>query len=183
MLWDVWNSFLKYCTAEFVLAHKPNSGAVIMLRSLWTSAVIMCLAIGGDSMLDNGFSWGIDLNVLVRGFADHPTWFGLVFAAVYTAFYTRFSAQWKYLADLYNMQKSAFLKLTPTDRADQHTQRLLVSWKVGFVADALELHLFSKDLFGQVVIDYLGEAEVAREFDRLNGWGAAERLIRRVKDI
>lgn len=183
MLWDLWSGTLKLCTAEFMLDIKPNSGAVIMLRSLWTSTVIMSLAIGGNSLLDHGFSWGVHPDVLVNGFQAHPTWFGLVFAAVYTAFYSRFSAQWKYLADLYNMQKAAFLKLTSTERADQATMRNLVSWKVGFVADAQELHLFSKELFGQVVIDYLSDSDVAAEFDALNGAGAADRLRNRARAI
>lgn len=176
-----WSSCVSFFSAEFLLKWNANSGSIVIARSFWSAFWFMVAAIIGNSFLDNGFSGSIDPVIVLAGFKAHPTWFALVFAAVYTALYTRFAAQWKYLADLYNAQKAVMINLSDAPGRETERAKALVEWKAGFVADAENLHLYSKDLFGTVVTTYLEDADVKNEYDEINGQGEADKLLRKIK--
>lgn len=77
---------------------------------------------------------------------------GAVFAAAYVAFYARFSAQWNYLASLYNQIAATALTL-PINESQSDPR--MHAWRAAFVEDAVDLHLAGKSMFKSAVMHYL----------------------------
>ena len=105
-LLKLWHGLLCVVSMEFLFRWYYNRGSVILLRSLWTAAWLLILATWANSIIENGTGGSIDPGLILSTLRDHPTWYAIVFAAVYTGLYARFSSQWQYLAQLYNQIKS-----------------------------------------------------------------------------
>lgn len=99
-----------------------------------------------------------------------------VFVGITAALFSRFASQWQYLADLYNQIKAKEIDISlsmPGGGLDEKelpssphegdgssrrgapavadASELLAEWKVGFVVDAVALHLARKPLFRNVI--------------------------------
>ncbi len=161
-----------------------------MFRSLWSALWIMVIAIIANSILRTWsqceLHWGalmrvvfdpsafdeftactISTNVLLRGFQDHPTWFGLVFAAAYTALYTRFAAQWKYIVDLYNSQSSMAVSVNRSGLSGAG-RKAWATWRAAFIVDVDNVHLATKELFSLVIMTHLNDTAVSSLYDEWN---------------
>jgi hypothetical protein len=167
-MWDAWNWFVNFLSAEFILTRRANSGSVVLLRALWSAFWIMVIAIILNSILDNGITCNPELTLIWKGFQAHPTWYAIVFAAVYTALYTRFANQWQYLAKLYNDLKVAEINHAKENTPLPAVTELLVKWQAAFVSDAIAMHLVSQDSFATAVGRYLDDQAVRKLFIDLN---------------
>ncbi len=151
---------LSFFSGEFVLTNRANGGGAVLGRSLWVTCWLYLPALGLYSFTSEGavleFSW----HYFRLDIGKTLTWFGAIFAASYVALYARFSAQWNYLAGLYNQQMQAYLSL-PEDRLNSKT---MWNWKAAFVEDAYELHLATKPLFAVAVKQLLENDNVRKAF-------------------
>ncbi len=119
-----------------------------------------------------------------------------VFAGTYAAFYARFASQWGYLADLYNQIKSKQIDVALQgkcvdlqalrDEVVQNPARepttffcnaayLLAQWKVGFIEDAIALHLAEKPLFASVISNWKSDDVVKVALHHSQSQAAARR--------
>jgi uncharacterized membrane protein len=174
---NIWTQMVYLISAEFLLKRRPNSGALLLLRALWTALCVMVIAIILNSILDNGITCTLDLGIVWQGFKAHPTWYAIVFAAVYTALYTRYASQWQYLADLYNRIKEKEIGLQNSPDFKKEAEQKLAQWKAGFVADARAMHLIRHDSFQTVAKTWLTEAMVSVAYDDACGEGSATELL------
>lgn len=179
--WDLWTGFVNILSAEFILMWRANSGAVVLLRALWSALWIMVIAIFLNSILDNGITCNPDLSLIWKGFQAHPTWYAIVFAAVYTGLYTRFANQWQYLAKLYNDLKVAEINHARDDQPSPAVTEILVKWQAAFVADAIAMHLVAQDSFATAVGGYLDNPAVRDLFIDLNKEEAFKKVKRRLE--
>lgn len=150
----------KIFNGEFFLDRKANGGGVIAARSIWTSVLIFFCSLVLYELINPSKSFCFDFTELRRLAIDKFEWFGAIFVAVYVALYTRFSAQWSYLANLYNQimqsraEQAATLErgrppLTEWALALEidRQEELYAKWMAAFIADALEMHLATKGTF------------------------------------
>lgn len=84
------------------------------------------------------------------------TWYGVIFAAVYTALYARFSSQWSYIANLYNAIKQS--------ECSMHNIEVMAEWKSGFIEDAENLHLSCKASVAPIIKSWGTEELVMKKF-------------------
>ncbi|VWD45039.1 hypothetical protein BLA39750_05674 [Burkholderia lata] len=141
-----------------------NGGSVIVLRALFVSLLVLFIAepasLAIKDVLDPSRAWSFDGHRLANYLVTHLTTIAVVFGSVYTALYARFSAQWRYLADVYNKIKEAEVKYSTQDNAAER----LAEWKAGFAEDAQELHLATKKIFAQVIRTWLTDEKVKAAF-------------------
>ena len=106
-------------------------------------------------------------------------WLGAIFAGVYVALYARFSAQFSYLAGVYNQ----LMETAASSPRDDHKDEILDTWYAGFVEDAVALHLASKRMFSVTVWLMLEQPRVYRLFTQytVKGDERAKRLIRSLR--
>jgi hypothetical protein len=126
-------------SAEWLLSSLglSNGGSVIVVRALFVALWVLIL------------------------YPAHPlTPAAVVFGFVYTALYTRFAVQWRYLADVYNKIKEAEVKYS----TQNVTEERFAEWKAGFAKDAEDLHLATKKMFAPVISTWLASADVRTEF-------------------
>ncbi|SDE29508.1 hypothetical protein [Myxococcus virescens] len=151
---------MRFLSGEFFLDKKANGGTVVLKRSLWVTFLVYLVAFPLKVVTDPESVWG---TLSLRGFLgdlhDTAPWAGAVFAGAYAAFYARFSSQWAYLAGLYNQILQAELAVEPDQK-----ERIEVWW-VGFIEDALELHLATKPMFAAVIRHLLTKPGVRKEFE------------------
>ncbi|MFJ2991213.1 hypothetical protein [Pandoraea sp. NPDC087047] len=159
-----------------------NGGSVIILRALfvaaWVLFLIIPLSCGLKDMLDQTRGWSFDWPHLVEFVTNRMTLVAVVFGSVYTALYARFSAQWRYLADVYNKIKEAEVKYSSQEEAAGK----IAEWKAGFAEDAEELHLATKKIFAQVIKTWLADELVAIAFKKHTTGGSPryENLLNKV---
>jgi hypothetical protein len=154
------DSVVRFLSAEWLLDLRPNGGTMVFVRSVFVAATFFLLA----SSISLLFYWDFRLCSLpsearstVLRIAPYA---GAVFAFAYTALYARFASQWSYLANLYNQimaVQSANLKCD---------EEAMNDWKVGFIQDALELHLATKPMFAEVIESILEDDKVQEAFTR-----------------
>ncbi|WP_426747632.1 hypothetical protein VZQ01_09615 [Myxococcus faecalis] len=150
---------MRFLSGEFFLDKKANGGTVVLKRSLWVTLLVYLVALPLKVVTDPASVWGtLSLRGLLGDIHDTAPWAGAVFAGAYAALYARFASQWAYLAGLYNQILQAELTLAPAQK-----KRLEVWW-VGFIEDALELHLATKPMFAAVIRHLLKKPGVRKEF-------------------
>lgn len=160
-------------TGEWLLNGRPNGGDVILVRSLLISLVLYIPAMALHSWAGSGWSFDFDLHALGQEVHDTLPWIGAIFAGAYVALYTRFSAQWSYLADVHNQIMAAECAIAdPTTRQRKN----LDIWEAAFVEDAVSLHLAMKKGFAELVWDHLQDENVCTMFDDSVGVNARETL-------
>jgi hypothetical protein len=147
---------LRWATFESLLDSRPNGSTVIVVRSICTSAVIYGLAIVLRNLIDPRNSWGFSLTELRRQVVETGPWMGPLLGATYASFYSRFSSQWSYLANLYNQIKQV--------ECDSPTAQSVADLKAGFIEDADELHLLRKPIFASTIRVWLTVDAVRQSF-------------------
>ena len=65
---------------------------------------------------------------------------------------------------------------------DQLSNKTLINWQVGFIADAHTLHLDSKELFAGVIRSLLAQTAILEEFEATLG-DESKAIIKRSKFI
>lgn len=175
-----WHGMIEILSSEWLLTclRLPNGGSIIFLRSLLTSLYVYLFILGLRNLLDPTRIWAfspLELRVQLLGTMH---WFGAVFAATYTALYTRFASQWTYLSNLYNQIKAAECR-------EQCNASVLAEWKAGFIEDAEELHLATKPLFASVLREWGRDNEVRKKFVKYSGDGEQQflKLMERVETV
>ena len=109
-------------------------------------------------------------------FNDKLTWYGAIFGAVYVALYARYSAQWRYLAGLYNVIKASEISITASQNA------AMDQWKAGFIEDAEILHLAKKESFASIIRIWC-ESETVKEQYRKTVPGGETRLESLLEEV
>jgi len=171
------SSGFKLFNGEFFLDKRANGGGIIALRSVWTSALIFICSLALCELIDPAKSFCFDLIELRNLAVNHFEWFGAIFVAVYVALYTRFSAQWSYLANLYNQimqsraeqainQKNSQAPLTAwaASLKMDRQEELYAKWMAAFISDALEMHMATKGTFKDCIHGMLALTGVEQAF-------------------
>lgn len=144
---------LVYCiSGEFFLNKRPNGGTVVFLRSIFVTALLLIVVLPIKVFCAKNAVPACSPSQFKVEIGEMLPWAGAIFAAAYAAFYSRFSAQWAYLAALYNQIMATSVALAPmnTDAASR-----MAVWRAAFIEDAIDLHLARKSMFRSVIIEYL----------------------------
>jgi hypothetical protein len=184
---DSLHKLFKGLTWEFLLDYYPNGGTIVFLRTLFTSIQIFILTIIASSWASQPSCICGFLKSSADIIPDRVQWFGAIFAATYVVFYSRFSSQWSYLADLYNqiMQtRVTILAEAKTENEKSVVNKLLdkehplSKWMAGFIEDADALHLAGKPMFAATIQSMLGYPGVKDAFTTytVNGTEKLEKL-------
>jgi hypothetical protein len=152
--------FVDLVSAEWVLEWSPNGGGAIAFRAAFVACVFFSISIAFVGVVEPTTGWTFDSARLRELVIDHLPWFGVFFAGAYAALYARFSAQWEYLADVYNCIMAAQVT-APRNDANAKAYDL---WMAGFVEDAHELSLHRKPIFASIVLNMIEKPEVCEAF-------------------
>jgi len=175
----LWLSIVHVVSFESLLKHRPNGGAVILLRTICVSVIVYLLVLTAVQVIDPERTSTFDLTEARLAIRNTIPRFGAIFAAVYVSLYSRFSSQWLYLADLYNqlMASEARAAASPNGK-----KMVLDLWKAGFLHDACDLHLARKPLFLSLVRRWGAETAIRDYFVSTtpSGREAYEELMRSV---
>lgn len=164
-------SIVSILSGEFFLRRNPNGGTAVLLRSLWVTTLISTLVLPIKSYCVAGSELVFSAAQLKVEIGQMIPWFGAVFAGAYAAFYTRFAAQWGYLATLYN-QIMATIAAAPSGHFPNEAS---IAWHAAFIEDAQDLHLARKSMFSSVIRELLQDPHVVRVF-RASTHDGAKRL-------
>ncbi len=165
-LWRCWSAAVKWLSGEWLLTDnsrkrlnpirpaRPNGGPIVLARAL-VSSFALCISVSCLREVSNPqvefltWNWTRAREI----FVDSIPMFGAILAATYTALYTRFASQWKYLAGVYNQIKAA-------ETSGAYT----AAWKAGFIEDADDLYLTSKPMFASTVRAWARDPDVRAAF-------------------
>lgn len=153
-------SIVSFLSGEFFLRNSPNGGTAVLLRSLWVTSLICMLVLPIKSYFAAGTELVFSAAQLKVEIGQMIPWFGAVFAGAYAAFYTRFAAQWGYLAALYNQMMATTASAPP----GHFPNEAFISWNAAFIEDAQDLHLARKSMFASVIRELLQNPHVVRVF-------------------
>jgi len=156
----IWKCVVCLFSSEWVLTglRWPNGSEAILLRSVISSILLFMLVLLTLNVIDPSRTWQPSFAELRIQVSGRTGWLGMIFAAVYTALYAKFSSQWTYLANLYNQIKQVE---TSTQFADPDA---LAEWKAGFIEDAENLHLACKGSFVSVIKAWTSEESVKEKY-------------------
>jgi hypothetical protein len=145
--------WMRYLSAEFILDKRANGGTVVLMRSLWVTAIVYLLAVAAKEVTDPKSLWWTWCNASLLSLINETIpWAGAIFAGAYVALYSRFSSQWAYLAGLYNqIFQSEATSVPESEDAKKLSERKHALWWAGFIEDALELHLATKPMFATII--------------------------------
>lgn len=177
---------VSFLSGEWILEwspHTANGGTVVAARSLWLTFWIFLPAFLLRATLGEGRGPEFDLRQGAADFVELLPWLAAIFAGVYAAFYTRFSSQWTYLANLFNQIVQTQLTLPEVPHAAQLDT--MASWKAAFIEDAEDLHLAAKPMFLVAVHDWGTDPTVANKFARntVRGEERLTALLERLRSI
>jgi hypothetical protein len=150
--WSAVNRALYYLSGQCLLNRRPNSGAVILTRSLWVTILVGVAALALMERLSTDATWRLALPHRDI-FRDLLPWLGAIFGATYAGLYSRFASQWTYLAGLYNQLMATAIQRTAG--IDQEQGKILAAWRAGFIEDAEDLHLATRPLYAAVILSLL----------------------------
>lgn len=156
-----WESFVCVLSGEWVLSYYPNGGTAVFLRTTFVTTLVFGTTFLLRARLAPGATAALDWDGFRLTLEETMPWAGAIFAGVYVAFYTRFSTQWGYLANLYNQIMAMACTL---DSSDEDAMGPMRKWKAGFIEDAYELHLYKKEMFAAVVCSLLSCADIRQCF-------------------
>lgn len=146
-----------------MLRRRPNSGGVILARSMQVSALIFALALLIESAAHPSARWpSFSLDALRVGISAHVTWLGAIFGATYALFHARFTGQWTYLAGVYNAlmaAEDAGPRETLAASFDHMRREKRMTWWIGFIEDAVNVHLALKPTYAEAIFSLLDEPE------------------------
>lgn len=170
----IWSYALHWLSFEFLLTRlkRANGGDVILLRALVIAMEFYAIAIV-LGLFDSSGGLTLSWNAFWTELPKHSQWFGPIIAAVYAALYARFASQWSYLANLYNQIKGSEIRLLTSiaekkitkGNADKVAEKL-AEWKAGFVEDAENLHLATKNSIAAIIWFWLKVPEVRDAYEK-----------------
>ena len=150
-------------TGEWLLNGRANGGDIILIRAFLISLVLYVPATVLHSWANATWSFDFELHAIGRELSDTLPWLGAIFAGAYVALYTRFSAQWNYLAGVYNQIMAA--ECAHTGNPPKKQRENLDIWSAGFIEDAVTLHLATKKIFAEFIWMLLQYEGVRSAFD------------------
>lgn len=167
----LWSNFVHVVSFEWLLKKYPNGGDIIFLRAVLIALFLHILIISVKHGIDPTRSILFSVRELRLEVGSTFPWLGAIFAATYAALYARFSSQWSYLANLYNQIKTAEIrtlisiaeKNLPDDSA-RTVMKKLAEWKAGYIEDAQNLHLATKESIAPVIWFWLREEDVRNAY-------------------
>ena len=173
---------------EFYLSgRRANGGTIIFLRSASISVTVLLITIFLNNWIDKNLQLPIAFDNFRTQLIQLAPWFAALFAGSYVALYSRFSSQWSYLANLYNMIKQAEITVcgTSTENERKAQEEIIWQWKAGYIEDALELHLAGKSNVAAIIKAWGGVSQVEKEFreNTFNGNRRWEELMINVNAV
>lgn len=166
----------------FLSGNKANGGTIIFLRALAITLTITAIAMVLNNLINPKLILPIKWINFRQQIVDLSPWSAALFAGAYLALYTRFSAQWSYLANLYNMIKQAEISMyaSTADAKQRNRQKdILGQWKAGYIEDAIELHLAGKSNVAGIILAWGRDPRVRKEFcnNTFNGHVLWDRIM------
>lgn len=161
------SQMLKWLTGEFWLDRYPNGGSVIFGRTLQSTVQIFLIGLWIQQVFDPTRTLSPSWQEACAAFSNNVEWLGAIAAATYAAYYTRFSAQWSYLAGTYNQIKQTEIAARAQDpllNCNRERRRILAEWKAAFIDDADMLHLAAQKSFASIVIAWARDDLVRESF-------------------
>ena len=166
-----WLEFTKKCAryalegldGEWILRFHPNGGGIVVVRAFQISVTAFAVAIAFDSYLQPNRAFRLDPTELAATLRLHWTWLGAMFGATYAALYSRFAAQWTYLAGLYNQLMAAEEEEPRAAIPAARREKRVLRW-AAFIEDAVAMHLSTKSSYASVIASLLADPEIAREY-------------------
>ena len=153
-------SVVDWLSGEWMLHGRPNSGAIVFLRSLLVSVLLFASALAFWCAVDPDTSSEFSPYELRSILRDHIGWLGAIFAATYVGFYSRYASQWNYIASLYNQIMATASGLPEAQRNNQ----TILNWQAGFIEDCYYLHLDRKEIFSLVIKQMLDDPAIIKCF-------------------
>ena len=135
----------------------PNGGTVIFIRTLLISIWVILLYILLKHSFDPTRTFEFSFFELQLEIIASLQIYGAIFAGIYLALYSRYAAQWSYLADLYNQIKQ-------TESANSVNRKSIAEWKAGFIEDAIAVHLARRPMFAIAIKVWTKDKKVKRAF-------------------
>jgi hypothetical protein len=163
-------------SGEWFLETRANGGTVILARAALVASWLYIVAIAVHSRLAPNATWAFSPAALAAEMRETLQWLGTLFAGAYIALYTRFSAQWSYLAEFYNQIMVTQIQTPP----EAKTEEGYAKWFVAFIADAETLHLVYKPTFASVVRSLLSKPRVEEFY--VDGSVEAARDLKTLKE-
>ena len=142
---------VRYVSGEFLLKRNANGGTLVFVRSCIVTFFIIIVVLPVKSYCRADTLLVFSMAQFKAEVGDVLPWIGPVFAAAYAAFYARFSAQWNYLASLYNQIMAVSVTAPVCGLAAQR----MAGWRAAFIEDAIDLHLARKSMFKSAIKHYL----------------------------
>lgn len=155
------DKLISVLSGEFLLNHRANGGTAVLLRSIWVTAFIYSLVVPIRSYCGEHAVLQFSAHQLKKEIGETLPWLGAIFAGAYVAFYSRFAAQWNYLATLYNQM---VVTCVPLSKEERENNEVLNAWRAAFVEDASDLHLARKSMFRSIVTGWLQRPLVVAAF-------------------
>jgi hypothetical protein len=170
---------VKLLSGEFILSDRANGGTVVFMRACWIAVLGAVFTAFLRDVLHPDALCAFSVKELRRAVHGSIPVAGAFFAAAYVALYTRFAAQWTYLAGVYNQIMAARLR----EPEGEEGKITLNRWQAGFVADAVELHLALKPMFAPVVFGMLEKEAVRAAYADANGEAETQALESRLRKV
>jgi hypothetical protein len=147
------SSIVNFLSFEFLLTKfgLSNGGTAIFVRTTAITMLVFFLYISIVQGLDPARTTVFSLDELKTQIINSLEVFGAVFAAIYIALYSRFSAQWSYLSNLHNQ-----MKVVETSSGSYPT--VINDLKAAFVEDAIDLHLLKKPMFAMIIKSWVARS-------------------------
>jgi len=160
-----------FLAGEWLLGiFKSNGSVVVALRALWTTVIFAVIAVIVVSVFDPARTGPVSVHGALDAFWSVSNHIALFLGASYIAFYARFVSQWGYLAGLYNMIKQ-------TEATAESDKKIIAEWKAGYLEDAENLHLATKNNLAPVLYAWVQDPAVIRAYIK-NTPGGTNRLRR-----
>jgi len=174
---------LKWLTGEFWLDHRANGGSVIFRRTLQSTGLIFFVGLWIQQAFDPSRTFSPSWREACAALSGNLEWLGAIAAVTYAAYYTRFSAQWSYLADAYNQIKQTEVAARAQDPffdCNRERRRILAEWKAAFIDDADVLHLAAQKSFASIVIVWARDDLVCESFAEGTHRVTEEKRLKRI---
>jgi hypothetical protein len=175
----MFGKLIYWLTGEFLLRDRPNGGTVIAMRTLLFGSLIYALAFCVSAITVKGATWGFSSRELRADIHETIAWLGAIYAAIYVALYTRFSAQWSYLASLYNQMMAISVSL---DFEIPKAKENFINWQAAFMEDAEDLHLATKPMFAGTLLQMIKDPDISAAYKK-HAVGGSERFDRLEKRV
>ena len=158
-----------------MLSSRPNSGAVVFVRSVKVSFLIFLFSLWAISVTDPERTFEPSYKDFLAILTDKFAWLGAIFAASYAGFYSRYASQWSYLANLYNQ----IMAVKSTLPESQKSGASLLHWQAGFIEDCYLLHLDRKEIFSVPIRYMLEDSAIADTFKSTTSTDISNAIILR----